>query len=74
MSEDSKRLAALRNKRHKDKLESIQVYINPETEPELYAAYLAVLAHHGGDQKGAKKRALGAAIMAEYRNIKAAQK
>lgn len=71
MSEDSKRLAVLRTKRHKEKLESIQTYINPETEPELYAAYLAIVAHHGGEQKGAKKRALAAAIMAEYRNIKA---
>jgi hypothetical protein len=69
MSEDSKRLAGIRSKRHKEKLESIQAYINPETEPELYAAYQAILAHHGGSQKGAKKRALAAAIMAEHSRI-----
>lgn len=48
-----------------NKVERIQAFINPKTEPDLLEAYLFLVEHYDG-----KKEALSKAILAEFKNIK----
>ena len=48
-----------------NKMERVQAFINPKTEPELLEAYLFLVEHYKG-----KKEALANALMNEYKKVK----
>lgn len=48
-----------------NKVERVQAFINPKTEPELLEAYLFIVEHYKG-----KKEAIAKAIMTEYKKLK----
>jgi hypothetical protein len=48
-----------------NKVERVQAFINPKTEPELLEAYLFLVEHYKG-----KKEALAHALMNEYKKVK----
>lgn len=50
-----------------NKVERVQGFINPKTEPELLEAYLYLVEHYNGK----KKELLANMIMNEYKKIKA---
>ena len=49
-----------------NKVERVQAFINPKTEPELLEAYLFLVDHY----QGKKKEVIANAIMTEYKKMK----